>query len=81
MSSTLRPNVSIFWEANQMTIPNETLQAMIRSYYGFELTDEELDLVRPELDNYLKEVEQLRKEVRELKGQKGKQTLPERVSR
>ncbi|MEE8302999.1 MAG: hypothetical protein V3S24_11250 [Candidatus Tectomicrobia bacterium] len=43
-----------------MTIPNETLQAMIRSYYGFELTDEELDLVRPELDNYLKEVEQLR---------------------
>ena len=43
-----------------MTIPNETLQAMIRSYYGFELTDEKLDLVRPELDNYLKEVEQLR---------------------
>ena len=36
-----------------MTIPNETLQAMMRAYHGFELTDEELELVRPELDNYL----------------------------
>lgn len=43
-----------------MTIPNETLQAMIRSYHGFELTDAELELVRPELDNYLKAVETLR---------------------
>ena len=43
-----------------MTIPNETLQAMIRSYHGFTLSDEELELVRPELDNYLKEVEKLR---------------------
>jgi hypothetical protein len=43
-----------------MTIPNETLQAMIRSYHGFALTDDELDLVRPELDNYLKEVDKLR---------------------
>jgi hypothetical protein len=43
-----------------MTIPNETLQAMIRSYHGFVLTDEELELVRPELDNYLKAVETLR---------------------
>jgi hypothetical protein len=43
-----------------MTIPNETLQAMIRAYHGFELSDEELDLVRPELDNYLKEIEKLR---------------------
>jgi hypothetical protein len=43
-----------------MTIPNETLQAMIRSYHGLALTDDELELVRPELDNYLKEVEKLR---------------------
>ena len=43
-----------------MTIPNETLQAMIRAYHGFELTDAELELVRPELDNYLQELETLR---------------------
>lgn len=43
-----------------MTISTETLQAMIRSYHGFELTDEELNLVRLELDNYLKAVETLR---------------------
>jgi hypothetical protein len=44
----------------EMSIPNETLQAMIRSYHGFALTDDELELMRPELDNYLKEVEKLR---------------------
>ena len=43
-----------------MTIPNETLQAMIRAYHGFELSDAELELVRPELDNYLQELETLR---------------------
>jgi hypothetical protein len=43
-----------------MTIPNATLQAMIRAYHGFELTDAELELMRPELDNYLQEVEALR---------------------
>ncbi len=43
-----------------MTIPNETLQAMMRAYHGFELTDAELELVRPELDNYLQELETLR---------------------
>ena len=43
-----------------MTIPNETLQAMIRAYDGFRLSDEELERVRPELDTYLKEVEKLR---------------------
>jgi hypothetical protein len=43
-----------------MAIPNETLQAMIRSYHGFALTDEELELVRPELDTYMQEVEKLR---------------------
>lgn len=43
-----------------MTIPKETLQAMMRLYDGFALSDEELDLVRPELENYLKEVDKLR---------------------
>lgn len=43
-----------------MAIPHETLQAMIRSYNGFALTDEELERVRPELDTYLREVEKLR---------------------
>ena len=43
-----------------MSIPNATLQAMIRAYHGFELSEQELDLVRPELDNYLQEVEALR---------------------
>jgi hypothetical protein len=43
-----------------MAIPKETLQAMIHSYHGFALTDEELELVRPELDNYLTEVDKLR---------------------
>lgn len=43
-----------------MSIPNTTLQAMIRAYHGFELSDDELELVRPELDNYLQAVETLR---------------------
>jgi len=43
-----------------MTIPNDVLKAMIRNYQGFDLTDEELDLVRPELDSYLVEIEKLR---------------------
>ena len=43
-----------------MTISNETLQAMIQAYHGFELTDAELELVRPELESYVKEVEKLR---------------------
>jgi hypothetical protein len=33
---------------------------MIRSYHGFALTDDELELVRPELESYLEEVEKLR---------------------
>jgi Asp-tRNA(Asn)/Glu-tRNA(Gln) amidotransferase C subunit len=43
-----------------MAIANETLQAIIRDYGGFALSDEELERVRPELDNYLRAVEQLR---------------------
>jgi hypothetical protein len=50
----------MLWEVKRMTIPNATLQAMIRAYHGFELTDAELELVRPELDNYLQELETLR---------------------
>ena len=43
-----------------MAISKETLKAMIRDYGGFELSDEELDLVRPEIENYLAEVEKIR---------------------
>jgi hypothetical protein len=43
-----------------MAIPKETLQAMIRDYHGVVLSDEELELVRPELDNYVAEMEKLR---------------------
>ena len=34
-------------------ISNETLKAMIRDYGGLELSDEELDLVRPEIESYM----------------------------
>ena len=43
-----------------MAISTETLKAMIRDFKGFELSDEELDLVRPEIENYLAEVEKIR---------------------
>ncbi len=43
-----------------MAISKETLRAMIRDYGGFELSDEELELVLPEIDVYLGEVELLR---------------------
>ncbi len=43
-----------------MTISNETLQAMIQSFDGFELTDDELDQLRPELENYMNAVDKLR---------------------
>ena len=42
-----------------MSIPNETLKAMIRDYNGLELSDEELELVRPELETYFSELEKL----------------------
>ena len=42
-----------------MSIPNETLKAMIRDYNGLELSDEELELVRPELEFYLIELQKL----------------------
>ena len=43
-----------------MPIEKETLKAMIRDHHGFEISDEELDLVAPALDGYLAEVEKLR---------------------
>lgn len=42
-----------------MSIPNETLKAMIRDYNGIELSDEELELVRPELETYFSELTKL----------------------
>ena len=43
-----------------MEISKETLRAMIRDYHGFELSDAELDLVKPELDAYFAELENIR---------------------
>ncbi len=43
-----------------MAISTETLRAMIRDFKGLELSDEELELVRPELESYLAEVENIR---------------------
>ena len=43
-----------------MAIEKETLKAMIRDFHGFDISDEELDLVKPALDNYLAQVEKLR---------------------
>ena len=36
-----------------MGISNETMRAIIRDYGGFELSDEELEQVRPEVDSYI----------------------------
>ena len=36
-----------------MGISNETMRAMIREYGGFDLSDEELELVRSEVDSYI----------------------------
>ena len=43
----------------KVSITNETLKAMIRDYNGLELSDEELELVRPELETYLAELKKL----------------------
>ena len=48
-----------FSKGMKMSIPNETLKAMIRDYNGLELSDDELELVRPELDIYLSELKNL----------------------
>ena len=36
-----------------MAISNEMLKAMAREYRGIELSDEELELVRPEIESYM----------------------------
>ena len=43
-----------------MTISDATLKRMIAEYGGFELSDAELELVRPELESYLTELQNLR---------------------
>ena len=43
-----------------MPLSNETLKRMVAEYGGFELSDAELELVRPELDSYLAELQNLR---------------------
>ena len=43
-----------------MAVQKETLARMIRDFHGFDLSDVEMDLIRPELDSYLAEVEKLR---------------------
>ena len=43
-----------------MPVSNETMKRIIAEYGGFELSDAELELVRPELDNYLTELQNLR---------------------
>ena len=43
-----------------MPISDATLKRMIAEYGGFELSDEELELVRPELESYLNELQNLR---------------------
>ena len=42
-----------------MSISDETLNALIRDYNGFELSAEEMELIRPELDYYLAELKKL----------------------
>ena len=43
-----------------MSISDETLNRIIAEYGGFELSAEELELVKPELENYLTELQNLR---------------------
>ncbi len=46
-------------EVTNLAVQDETLKAMIRDYNGFELSDEELALIRPELEFYLDELKKL----------------------
>ena len=39
-----------------MSVSDETLQAIIRDYNGFELSAAELELVRPEIDYYMEQL-------------------------
>ncbi len=40
-----------------MSISDETMKAMIKDYDGFELSDKELQLVRPDVDSYFSAME------------------------
>ncbi len=42
-----------------MAFSNEALKEIIRELQGLELSDEELDLIRPALDAYIGEIERL----------------------
>ena len=42
-----------------MPISNETLKAIIREFRGFDLSEAELEMIRPEIDNYLAAVESM----------------------
>ena len=44
-----------------MGISNQTIRAIIREYHGFEVSDEQLELMRPELDIYEDLIEDLMK--------------------
>jgi hypothetical protein len=39
-----------------MGVSDETLQAIIRDYNGFELSAEELELVKPEIEYYMQQL-------------------------
>ena len=42
-----------------MGISKETMRAIIREYGGFELSDEELEQVRPEVDSYIESMAEI----------------------
>jgi hypothetical protein len=46
-------------EVKGMALSIATLKTMIREYHGFDLSDEELERIRPELESYLAEAERL----------------------
>ena len=43
-----------------MPLSITTLKAMIHDFHGFDLSDEDLEWIRPELESYLAEAEKLR---------------------
>jgi len=53
------PCITASREVTVLDLSDDTLKAMIRDYNGFDLSDEELALVRPELDFYVGELKKL----------------------
>jgi hypothetical protein len=43
-----------------MPVSDETLRRIVAEYGGFELSDAELALIKPELESYLSELQNLR---------------------